>query len=643
MGKKLWNKDFILLLQGNAVSTIGDLMYSVAIGYWVYQQTGSSGLMGIMSAISMFVTMFLSPFAGSIVDKCNRKWVMVAMDLLQSAVMLTIGALAYLDLLNIPGVLIAAFLAAMGSVFYSPSVSTLMIDIIPHDDMVRGQSTFSGIQSLINMVGTAFSGVLVAFFGVPLIVVINGFSNLYSAFTELFVRVPKTVQQETPVTVRGVLIDTLAAAKTTLADQYLKIFVPCALLLNLLGAGAFALLLPFCMEKSFTVDMYGYLISIYSAACVIAVLLLGAVKLKPKSQFWCMSLGFTLSIPFMIAAYLSKSFVLICILAFVAGFLNCLGNSIFNASMMLALPEENRSAILGVFRSASVGGSALSAVIYGDLITLLKNQIEPYEVNKGDAAALTQKWIDSLSAEMQKGKGYSFFAVNKRLPEITKSFAQIPVNKVKKVKVGVVGEIYVKYSPLANNHLEEFLFSQGCEVMVPGLLGFINFKVDNRLEDIKLYGGNPFKKLAMKFAMWYLSNVEKNLISAAKAYGDFTVPAPYAHIKEMCTKIIGPGCKMGEGWLLTAEMMELIESGYGNIVCAQPFGCLPNHIVGKGMIRKLKEMYPQSNIVPIDYDPGATKVNQENRIRLMLAVAKENADACQGGCDSSKCEGCMMK
>ncbi len=285
----------------------------------------------------------------------------------------------------------------------------------------------------------------------------------------------------------------------------------------------------------------------------------------------------------------------------------------------------------------------LSAVIYGDLITLLKNQIEPYEVNKGDAAKLTQKWIDDLSAEMQKGRGYSFFAVNKRLPKITKSFAEIPVKKVEKTKVGVVGEIYVKYSPLANNHLEEFLFGQDCEVMVPGLLGFINFKVDNRLEDIKLYGGNPFKKIAMRIAMWYLSKVEKNLISAAKAYGDFNAPAPYAHIKEMCTKIIGPGCKMGEGWLLTAEMMELIESGYGNIVCAQPFGCLPNHIVGKGMIRKLKEMYPQSNIVPIDYDPGATKVNQENRIRLMLAVAKENADACQGGCDSSKCEGCMMK
>lgn len=266
----------------------------------------------------------------------------------------------------------------------------------------------------------------------------------------------------------------------------------------------------------------------------------------------------------------------------------------------------------------------LSAVIYADLITLLKNQVEPYEKNKGQSAALVQKWVDDISADLKKGRGYSFHEIKKNLPKITKSFAEIPVNDVKKIKVGVVGEIYVKYSPLANNHLEEFLAQQDCEVMVPGLLGFLNFKVDNRLEDIKLYGGNPFKKIAMQIAMWYLSKVEKNLNDAAAAYGNFVVPEPYAHIKEKCTKIIGPGCKMGEGWLLTAEMMELIESGYGNIVCAQPFGCLPNHIVGKGMIRKLKELYPQSNIVPIDYDPGATRVNQENRIKLMLAIAKEN-------------------
>lgn len=367
MAKKLWNKDYILLLQANAISTIGDLMYSVAIGFWVYQKTGSSALMGVMTSISMFVTMFLSPFCGSIVDKCNRKWVMVGIDVVQGVMMLTIGVLAYINALSVPIVLVAAFLAAFGSVFYSPAISTLMLDIIPRDDMVRGQSIHSGISSLIDLVGTAFSGAMVAFLGVPLIVALNGLSNLYSAATEIFVRVPRTVQQGNSVTLGGVLRDSVSAAKSILSDGCMKIFVPCALIINLLAAGPLALILPFCMEKGFSVDQYGYLISVYSAASLIAVLLLGAIKLAPRARFWVMSLGFSLGVPFFVATYFSNNFILTCIFAFLAGFLNCAGNVVFNASMMLALPEENRSAILGFIESASIGGTALSTLIYGFL------------------------------------------------------------------------------------------------------------------------------------------------------------------------------------------------------------------------------------------------------------------------------------
>ncbi len=367
MKKKLWNKDFILLLQGNTVSTIGDLMYSVAIGYWVYEQTGSSGLMGIMSAISMFVTMFLSPFSGSIVDKCNRKWVMVGMDVMQGVVMLAIGLLAYMGRLNVPGVLIAAFLAALGSVFYSPAVSTLMIDIIPHDDMTRGQSVFSGSNALISMVGTAFSGVMVAFFGVPLIVVLNGLSNLYSAVSELFIHVPRTVQQGAQISAKSILRDSRAAVRMIFSDNCLRLFVPSALVLNLLGSGPLALVLPFCMEKGFTVDMYGYLMAVWTAASLICVLVLGVVKLKPQARFWVMAIGFTGSVLFFGLTYIARHFVPLCVMAFLASFTNCAGNTIFNASLMLALPEENRGAILGFIQSASIGGTALSAVLYGVL------------------------------------------------------------------------------------------------------------------------------------------------------------------------------------------------------------------------------------------------------------------------------------
>ncbi len=365
--KKLWNKDFVLLLQGSTVSTLGDLMYSVAIGYWVYEKTGSSALMGVMSAISMFVTMFLSPFCGSIVDKLNRKWVMVSLDLMQSAVMLTVGIFAYTNKLSIAGVLTAAFLASFGSVFYSPAANTLLIDIIPRDDMVRGQSVFSASSSLVNTVGTAFSGVMVAFFGVPLIVIINGLSNLYSAISELFIRVPKTLRQGESVTAKGVLHDMGSAVKTIFSEPCLKIFIPCAIILNFLSAGSYSLMLPFCMQKGFSVDMYGYLMSITTVASLICVVLLGAIKLKPKARFWVMAISFTSSVVFMVLAFLTESFVIMCIFGFLGAFMNCAGNAVFNASLMLALPEDNRGAILGFVQSACVGGSALSTVLYGVL------------------------------------------------------------------------------------------------------------------------------------------------------------------------------------------------------------------------------------------------------------------------------------
>ena len=365
MQKKLWNRDFILLLQGNAVSRIGDVMYSVAIGYWVYEKTGSSALMGLMTSLSLFVTMFLSPFCGSIIDKCNRKRLIVAIDSCQGIIMLTVGVLAYVNALSVPIVLIAALLAAFCGVFYTPAVSTIMLDIIPREEVLRGESIYSGASSFIDLVGTAFSGAMVAFFGVPLIVIINGISNLYSALTEFFVRVPKTVQQGDTVTAKGIWSDLVKAGKTIFADKCLKIFIPCALILNLLAAGPMSLMLPLCLEKGFEVDKYGYLVSVFSAAFVLGALILGVVKLKPKARFRVMSIGFLLSIPCFIAVYFSNNFIVSCVFAFLGGIFNCLGNSVFNASLMLALPQENRSAILGFMNSASVGGTALSALIYG--------------------------------------------------------------------------------------------------------------------------------------------------------------------------------------------------------------------------------------------------------------------------------------
>ena len=264
----------------------------------------------------------------------------------------------------------------------------------------------------------------------------------------------------------------------------------------------------------------------------------------------------------------------------------------------------------------------LSYTSYGDLLVALKAQTEPYEIHAGDAAAMQKKWSDRLCGWIREGKGHSGAEMRKVMDEMCADFASIPKNHVPKVKVGVVGEIYVKYSPLGNNDLEKFLASQDCEVNLPGLMGFMQYSVFNISETVRLYGGKTMEKLVSDGVLLYMEGMERTMIESLKRYG-FHAQLPFKELVKLTEGLISTGDKMGEGWLLTAEMVELIRAGYENIVCAQPFGCLPNHICGKGMINKIRELYPEANITPIDYDPSATRVNQENRIKLMLAVARE--------------------
>ena len=264
----------------------------------------------------------------------------------------------------------------------------------------------------------------------------------------------------------------------------------------------------------------------------------------------------------------------------------------------------------------------LSVIYYGDLLVALKAQTEPYELEKGAAAACQEKWLETICGWIREDRGYSGREVKAAMPRIAADFASIPVHRVPKVKVGVVGEIYVKYSPLGNNDLEKFLASQDCEVNLPGLMGFVQYCAYNLSETARLYGGSFLEKHISDVVLGFIEGIEKVMIRVLKDNG-YHAPLPFRELVKLTDGIISTGDKMGEGWLLTAEMIELVRAGYENIVCAQPFGCLPNHICGKGMINKIRELYPQANITPIDYDPSATRVNQENRIKLMLAVARE--------------------
>ena len=256
------------------------------------------------------------------------------------------------------------------------------------------------------------------------------------------------------------------------------------------------------------------------------------------------------------------------------------------------------------------------------MLAALRSQTAPYENHKGDADAMTEKWIARIQEWIRSDRNYSAPAMKKQFPAIAADYATIPVTRVPKVKVGVVGEIYVKYSPLGNNDLEKFLESQDCEVNLPGLMGFVEYCVANTRIDINLYGGNKLLAGGADAFLGWLDSIGVASYDAMRQYG-FYAPGSFRELMKKPEGIISLGAKMGEGWLLTAEMLELVEGGYGNIVCAQPFGCLPNHIVGKGMINKIRALHPEANITPVDYDPSATRVNQENRIKLMLAVARE--------------------
>jgi len=264
---------------------------------------------------------------------------------------------------------------------------------------------------------------------------------------------------------------------------------------------------------------------------------------------------------------------------------------------------------------------AALAILYGDMLLWIGNQCKPYEIHKGDTNAKIKWWGDYLSS-VSGSKDY--LSINHIYKKILDDFASVPMEKTEKPKVGIVGEIYLKYSPLGNNGLEEYLVQEGAEPVVSGLMDFCLYCIYNAFVDKELYGKkSPLSYAAFKIAYRFVLKKQQNIIDCITEHGVFDPPSRFPELVEGVKGYIGLGTKMGEGWLLTGEMLELIHTGVNNIVCAQPFGCLPNHIVAKGMVRKIKNVYPDANIVAVDYDPGATRINQENRLKLMLATARQ--------------------
>ena len=266
---------------------------------------------------------------------------------------------------------------------------------------------------------------------------------------------------------------------------------------------------------------------------------------------------------------------------------------------------------------------ALQALIYGDVFMRVLYRTRPYEKIKGSANALHEKWREIAIKQVSKGNKKEF---NNNISQIIKEFDELELLDIKKPRVGIVGEILVKFLPLANNHLVDLLEEEGAEAVCPDLIDFFMYSLYNANFKAEYLGKKKTSAMLNNMIIKYIENYRKTASEAFKASRRFEPPVHVAKLAEYASPVVSCGNQTGEGWFLTAEMIELINSGVPNIVCAQPFGCLPNHVVGKGVIKELRNQFPDSNIVAVDYDPGATEVNQLNRIKLMLSTAVKNLD-----------------
>ncbi|SFS05448.1 2-hydroxyacyl-CoA dehydratase [Anaeromicropila populeti] len=264
---------------------------------------------------------------------------------------------------------------------------------------------------------------------------------------------------------------------------------------------------------------------------------------------------------------------------------------------------------------------ALQSIIYGDLFMRVLYRTRPYEKEPGSANALHEKWKKICMQDVKTGNIKKF---KQNIKQMIHDFDTLPLLDIRKPRVGIVGEILVKFLPGANNHLVELLEAEGAEAVCPDLLDFFHYTLYNTNFKLDYLGGKKKTAVICNWIISFIEHYRRTMKKELLASKRFDAPKEIATLAQYAEPFVSCGNQTGEGWFLTGEMVELIHSGVPNIVCTQPFGCLPNHVVGKGVIKELRREFPESNIVAVDYDPGASEVNQLNRIKLMLATANDN-------------------
>ena len=265
----------------------------------------------------------------------------------------------------------------------------------------------------------------------------------------------------------------------------------------------------------------------------------------------------------------------------------------------------------------------LKTVIYGDLLQKMLTRNRAYEVNKGETQKLFDTWMEKCKKLLQKSSNKEF---KQSIYDIVNDFEEIELDFSKeKPRVGIVGEVLIKYHPFGNNYVADLLEQEGAEVILPDFMGFVKFMATHKITFNNLLNTNKTSSKLMKVAIKLIDLLEKDVkIALANSKKGYLQPCDIWHLESKVKDVLSIGNQTGEGWFLTAEMIEYIENDIPNIVCVQPFACLPNHVVGKGVIKTIRSIYPDANISPIDYDPGASETNQTNRIKLLMTVAKDN-------------------
>lgn len=262
---------------------------------------------------------------------------------------------------------------------------------------------------------------------------------------------------------------------------------------------------------------------------------------------------------------------------------------------------------------------AVAAVCYGDLLMLLLQQTRPYEAEQGEANRCRKKWLGILTEDIKAGRNISRAKRKERYKEMIEDFKNIPLRKKKLTKVGITGEIYMKFSPIGNDHLEDFLYRSAYDFRLGGFINYAVYLVDGELMKARMQGANKLIQKGYLFVLSYLKKIQKDLYDAVAASGVFQPDMLFTEMKEGAAKFLNSGCSTGDGWLIAGEVIDLISQGYDHILILHPFGCLVSHVCIRGILKKLHEAFPDVMIQAVEYDYDSSKALRESRILLGLS------------------------